>query len=72
MTTHATQDSKEGRAFYIYTPADGNEDGLAFGYTLGEAKEVARWLANNLREVGLDSAALVNRIDNGNCEWSCG
>jgi hypothetical protein len=28
--------------------------------------------ANNLREVGLDSAALVNRIDNGNCEWSCG
>jgi len=71
MNKYTTQDSNEDRAFYVYTPADGEEDGLGLGYTLSEAKEVARHHANILREAGLDSAALVNRIDNGNCEWSC-
>lgn len=71
MNKYTTQDSKEERAFYVYTLADGEEDGIHSGYTLSEAKELARHRANDLRSMGLDSAALVNRIDNGNCEWSC-
>lgn len=73
MNKYTTQDSKEERAFYVYTPIDGEEDKNFSndGYTLSEAKELARYYANSLREADLDSVALVNRIDNGNCEWSC-
>ena len=70
MKTHTTHNETE-RAFYIYTPADGEEDGMYSGYTLSEAKEIARNRANDLRSMGLSSAVLVNRIDNGNYEWSC-
>ena len=70
MTTHTTHNETK-RAFYLYTPEDGNEDGMSSGYTLSEAKEIARHRANDLRRMGLNSVVLVNRIDNGNYEWSC-
>ena len=69
MTTHTTQHNE--RAFYVYTPVDGEENGMYSGLTLEEAKQLARHRAADLRSLGLDSVAYVNRIDNCNTEWSC-
>lgn len=58
-----TNDSK----FYVYTPIDGNEDGMATGYTLDEAKELARKYAS---EPGNDRGAQVHRISDCEIVWS--
>jgi hypothetical protein len=60
------------REFYVYTPADGNEDGMYIGLTITEAKERAALASQSLRESGIDSIALVNRRDSGATVWSCG
>lgn len=60
---HARNASK----FYVYTPIDGNEDGMATGYTLDEAKELARKYAS---EPGNDRGAQVRRISDCEIVWS--
>lgn len=58
--------------YYVYTPADGNEDGAFLGLTLDAAKDLARWHSRELRDCGCDNtAALVNTVGDCTTVWSC-
>ena len=58
--------------FYVYTPLDGNEDGMHSGMTFSEAKKRAKTVVNNLRADGINTSALVNRRDDCVTVWSFG
>lgn len=57
----------ESETFYVYTPIDGDEDGKLTGYTLEQAKELARKYA---AEPGNDRGAQVRRNSDSEIVWS--
>lgn len=64
--------AKTMNRYYVYTPSDGNEDGLLTGYTLEDAKRVACRHSEELRRDGRDSSAYVLDSDTHNFVWGTG
>ena len=59
--------------YYVYTPCDGNEDGLMDGYTLDDAKVLAIKTFNTLVELGEpDTRVYVMELGSGNHVWGLG
>lgn len=64
------EDKRARRLFYVYTPVDGEEDGMFSGYTIGEAKAIAKQRAADLKYMGLTGGAQVRRRDDCNVIWA--
>jgi len=58
--------------YYVYTPVDGNEDGLSNGYLLEDAKRLACLRSEDLRLLGLNSTAYVLTQDTQIFVWWTG
>lgn len=58
---------------FVYTPADGNEDGAFTGMTQAAARRLACATSENLRSSGnADTRAYVLECDTHNFVWGCG
>lgn len=59
------------RKFYVYTPCDGNQDGVMTPKTFSEAKRLANWYHQSMKDEGCkDTRAYV--IDRQSGEFAYG